>query len=559
MKNLRNSITSKILLLILFVGLFTLLLVGIYAFYSARQAIIRRTFEQLISVRTFKKQQVTAFFEAGFRELSIMATLHDHDNIRLPGHLTSFSRIFRVTGDSETVISGDSATLPATTRVMLRNVAALTQPSEQRVTDFVIDPSVNLNPKLYLVVKTVSEAGKDTFSLIGETPASEISRILLHENLQSGLGQSGEAYLVGRDGLMRSESRFVKGSLMKMPVMSETARSAIAGKTGAEITSDYRGIRVFSAFEPLGINGLPWVILAEIDYGEAMVPVVALRNDIMLVSVVISLLILGFAQLISKMVTQPIILLKNAAKGLGQGDFDQKVDIGSTDEIGLLAGTFNAMSEQLREERKKRLIALYTGQEMERKRISRELHDGLGQKLVGTKLQIENCNEGDLACLTSILSSTKSGIHDIIEELRRISNDLMPAALEELGLEAAVRNLCRFVAAESHLAIECDIFLDAPPGDQAALFLFRICQEALQNVVKHARASLVSVQLLESRESVILMVEDNGTGFEIKTVSQGNGLVNMRERSSLLGGTFSIESTPGAGTTIRAKLPKSTT
>jgi signal transduction histidine kinase len=557
MKNLRNSITSKILLLILFVGLFTLLLVGTYAFYSARQAIIRRTIEQLISVRTFKKQQITAFFEAGFRELSVMTTLSEKENVRFQGKSTTFSKVFRVSQTSETEIYGDTVLISGQQRRMLRNVAAIPGPSGQKVTDFIIDSSFIQYPKLYIVFTPANERGKEPFSLMGEIPASEITKILLHENLKSGLGKSGEAYMVGSDGLMRSESRFVKGALMKMPVMTEPARKAITGETGAEIATDYRGIRVFSAYEPLGIKGLPWVILAEIDYEEAMVPVVALRNDIMLVSIVISLLILGFAQLISKMVTQPIIRLKNAARGLGQGNFDQKVEIDSTDEIGLLAGTFNAMSEQLREERRKRMIALYAGQEMERKRISRELHDGLGQKLVGTKLQIENCSEDDPSCLSSTLSYTKSGIHDIIEELRRISNDLMPAALEELGLEAAIRNLCRFVAADSHLAIDCDVEMESPPHDQKAVFLFRICQEALQNVVKHAGASLISVQLIENRESVILIIEDDGAGFDIHAAVQGSGLINMKERASLLGGTFSIESTRGTGTTIRVKLPKS--
>jgi signal transduction histidine kinase len=411
-------------------------------------------------------------------------------------------------------------------------------------------------PVMLLGCRVISDDTTSAAFLFAEIPASGITRIMLHENSKSGLGNSGEAYLAGADLMMRSESRFIPGSLLRIPVSSDAVKRAIRGETGAMVTPDYRGVQVFSAYEPLEIMGLKWVILAEIDYEEAMIPVTGLRNDIMLVSIVISLLILGFAQLISKMVTQPIIRLKNAAAGLGRGDFDHKVHVKARDEIGLLADTFNAMSDQLKEERSNRLIALFDGQEMERKRISRELHDGLGQKLVGTKLQIENCDEHDQRCLQTTLTGTKSQLHGIVEELRRISNDLMPAALVELGLEAAVKNLCNDFSTQSRIDVECDITLDTNPADQISVYLFRICQEGMQNIIKHAKASRVSLQLIENRDMLILIIEDNGAGFDPGLASAGNGLMNMKERSALLGGTFTIESEPGHGTTLRVKIPK---
>ena len=393
-------------------------------------------------------------------------------------------------------------------------------------------------------------------TIILEIPATEINRIMLQNNSKIGLGNSGEAYLVGSDFMMRSASRFISGSLLRIPVKSETAILALKGQTGASLTDDYRGIRVFSAYEPLAVAGLNWVVLAEIDYEEAMIPVTGLRNDILLVSLIISIFILGFAQVITKMVTQPIIRLKNAAARLGEGNFDNKVAIHSKDEIGSLAETFNTMSDQVREERRKRILALFDGQEMERRRISRELHDGLGQKLVGTKLHIENCNEDDPSCLLKTMQETKSSLHGIVDELRRISTDLMPAALDELGLETALNNLCSDVGRQLGIEVDFDASFTSSPGDNTAVYLFRIAQEGIHNIIKHAKAGSISMQVVENRESLIMIIEDDGIGFNPAHAIKGNGLSNMKERAGLLGGTFSVESEPGKGTTIRVKIPK---
>jgi signal transduction histidine kinase len=419
---------------------------------------------------------------------------------------------------------------------------------------FFRDPTDSVPVCLIGCVINGGDPGSECFVIL-EVPATGINRIMLQDNNRIGLGESGEAYLVGGDAVMRSVSRFISKSLLQVPVNSETAAMAIQGATGASITYDYRGTRVFSAYEPLEIPGLNWIVLAEIDYQEAMIPVTGLRNDILLVSIIISLFILGFAQVITKMITQPIIRLKNAAAKLGEGNFDSKVPVGSKDEIGALAETFNTMSYQLREERKKRIQALYDGQEMERRRISRELHDGLGQKLVGAKLQIENCNDHDPACLGMTMDATKTGLHAIIEELRRISNDLMPAALHELGLETALRNLCDESGRQLGFDVDFDTDIITAPDDHCAVYLFRIVQEGIQNIIKHASATAISLQLIESRESYILILEDNGIGFNPVETKPGNGLSNMKERAGLLGGTISLESEPGKGTTIRVKIP----
>jgi len=575
----RKSITTKLLLLFLLVGLSSVLIVGTYSFYSAKRAIMRRTVDQLISVRAVKKQQVEYFFTEKIKNLKNLCQNEDLGRIfsgrstasgldqeyeRLRNYYLAygFTNIFLVSNDPRQphVFSADSNLSNELTPNILSHIhsiiATTSRSKDVAVSDLFYRSGIDSVPVCLIGCYIQQEQTASPGTLILEIPATEINRIMLQNNSRIGLGHSGEAYLVGSDFIMRSASRFIQGSLLRIPVKSETVSMALKGQTGASLTDDYRGIRVFSAYEPLEVAGLNWVVLAEIDYEEAMIPVTGLRNDILLVSVIISFFILGFAQVITKMVTQPIIRLKNAAAKLGEGNFDNKVVIHSKDEIGSLAETFNTMSDQVREERRKRILALFDGQEMERRRISRELHDGLGQRLVGTKLHIENCDEDDPACLLKTMRETKSSLHGIVDELRRISNDLMPAALDELGLETALNNLCSDVGRQLGIEVDFDASLTSPTNNNTAVYFFRIAQEGIHNIIKHAKAGSISMQMMENRDSLIMILEDDGIGFNPEQAVKGNGLSNMKERAVLLGGTFSVESEPGKGTTIRVKIPK---
>jgi two-component system NarL family sensor kinase len=578
----RPSITTKLLLLFLMVGISSVLIVGSYSFYAAKNAIVRRTIDQLISVRAVKKQQVEYFFTEKFKNLENLNRNENFDRIlgmgpevrQTPLFLQNlellknyyiaygFSNLYIVAennGAADILVADTSPPHRLTNEVIgrIRKISGETMHKDGiAISDFFFRSGADSLPFCLIGQRVLSGTGTVLGTVILEIPSHEINRIMLQDNRQVGLGKSGEAYLVGREGLMRSASRFIRGSLLRVPVGSAASKAAIGGETGSMVTNDYRGIKVFSAYEPLQVPGLQWVVLAEIDYEEAMIPVTGLRNDVLLVSLVISLLILGFAQVIAKMITQPLIRLKNAATRIGEGDFDHEVPVTSGDEIGMLAETFNTMSGQVKEERKKRILALFDGQEMERRRISRELHDGLGQKLVGTKLQIENCDETDASCLRKTMDETKECLHSIVEELRRISNDLMPVALDELGLETALKNLCIDVERQAGIEAEFDADLPGLMKGNTAVYLFRIAQEGIQNIIKHSNASRFSLQLIENREFLILILEDNGSGFDPAMAGRGNGLSNMKERASLLGGTFSIESETGTGTTIRVKIPR---
>lgn len=581
MPNIKGSITTKLLILFLFTGIVSVLVVGSYAFYSARRALINRTLDQLISVRAVKKQQVEYYFTEKFRNLEDLSRnehlieVMTNSDQNHPGSVKSqsfeflkgyysaygFSNLYLVrfsdTGDMVTR-SVDSTGQPLPQCLTNQIIKIANSSFAQKgcaLSDLFLKAEQDSMSCCLIGHKVKADNGTVLGIVILEIGSKEINRIMLQDNREIGLGNSGETYLIGQDFLMRSRSRFIRNSVMRIEARTDATENALAGNAGTTITDDYRGIKVFSAYEPIKVPGLHWVVIAEIDFEEAMVPVTSLRNDILLVSVIISILILGFARVITNMITQPLINLKNAAIRLGKGDYHHEVRVDSGDEIGMLAATFNTMSTRIREEQKNRLQALYDGQEMERRRISRELHDGLGQKLVGAKLLLENCNESDISCLQKTADETKDRLHSIVEELRRISNDLMPVSLDELGLETSLRNLCRDVERQTKLEVDFDISTDRIIKGKIAVYLYRIAQEGLQNILRHSAATRVSLQLIQTRDSLIFMLEDNGKGFDPESVIMGNGLSNMKERTNLLGGIWSVESVPGSGTTIRCKIP----
>ena len=204
--------------------------------------------------------------------------------------------------------------------------------------------------------------------------------------------------------------------------------------------------------------------------------------------------------------------------------------------------------------RQRALDALLTAQEEERGRISRDLHDQVGQSLTATLLNISSLDEhfgGErLGRLKDLTLKT-------LEDVRRISRDLRPALLDELGLEAALGRFTRELAAQSGVKIDLLVRLPARSPRNVEVVIYRVVQEALTNVVRHARARNASVVVTADGERVRLVVEDDGAGFDPANLSAADhvGLAGMRERLELLGGSLRIESSKGRGTVVSARVP----
>jgi signal transduction histidine kinase len=197
----------------------------------------------------------------------------------------------------------------------------------------------------------------------------------------------------------------------------------------------------------------------------------------------------------------------------------------------------------------------------ERRRWARELHDETLQGLGGLQVLLSSGLRGPDDRLPETVRTAIAQIGDEIRNLRALITELRPAALDELGLVPAIETLARRTATVEGLTVETDIELELEARKrlrpQVESTLYRLAQEALTNVGKHAAASRVQIRLVQHHGSLELTVADDGSGFDPADLGGGFGLVGMRERVALAGGRLTIESEPGLGTTLRAELPVS--
>ena len=198
-------------------------------------------------------------------------------------------------------------------------------------------------------------------------------------------------------------------------------------------------------------------------------------------------------------------------------------------------------------------------QEEERQRISRELHDDLGQALTTHLLALRNLQQ-DLSLPTETLFDRLQSLYDqsyeMLVKIRSLARDLRPPVLDTLGLKVAMQTYCAEFTRRTHLPVlfESDSSLSELP-DVYNITLYRVLQEALTNIIKHAQASQVWVDLSVEDDIVNLTVQDNGVGFSEETSqSNGIGLTGLQERITLAGGTLNINSTPKHGTILSAQF-----
>ncbi|MCY1266470.1 PAS domain S-box protein [compost metagenome] len=216
-----------------------------------------------------------------------------------------------------------------------------------------------------------------------------------------------------------------------------------------------------------------------------------------------------------------------------------------------------------REELQQLSDGILAAREEERRRIARELHDDLGQRLSALKMDMAmlgaDVDEGrDTAGLLDEIGAINGVIDNTVASVRRIASDLRPALLDELGMIPAIEWLADDFANRYGLAVSVDGAEADVPG-QTAIAMFRIVQEALSNVVRHADATTVHIQLTQSEGQLVLQVQDNGVGWDKVPSASGPrkslGLLGIRERARLLGGSFTIDSTPGKGFCLIVQIP----
>ncbi len=686
-------------------------LVGVYSYFTAREALIQRTYQQLISLKEEKKTRVESFFKERERDIKFLST---HDNIlglfdSFTGDAKKFERHESIINKKlveyltdANVYSSLSFGLPNCViySFKLDSIERISAYSSSNLKNTLLFDLYQKVVSLKMVVLqdlTKSMLANDytcfiaspiysnDSTLLGviflEISANAINSIMAEQISDKGLGKTGEAYLVGSDNLLRSSSRFLEKSILSVSYSSDIITKAQKGFTGVKKTRDYRNQKVLSAYGPVTITNIGWVIVAEMDYREAINPILLLGERILLISFLVFVFLTIGVFILSKKITAPLVRLTESAKGVGDGHFEQTLPIVYHDEIGMLTQVFNkmilqikqttsslkereqrlthfykatidgivlhktgapvlvnhalssltgfseedlikkspqdyllideetyitaqhnsifsfeailktkgnkkipvevqknlvifhgqeveslvirdisqrkAIEEELHTERLRQMRSVIDGQEQERQRLSRELHDGLGQTLVAIKLKLESIPLEEVGNQRKTVESVKQMFNQTIEETRRMSNNLMPAALTEFSLAVVLRNLCMEI--ESNSGISVSLVIGVLPESFNQLlktYIYRISQEALNNIVKHSGASRAVISIFSDISKLYLHIEDNGVGFDsTKGYESGNGLYNMKERAILLGGKFEVITSKENGVKIQAEFP----
>jgi PAS domain S-box-containing protein len=253
-----------------------------------------------------------------------------------------------------------------------------------------------------------------------------------------------------------------------------------------------------------------------------------------------------------------LISRKGIERPIGEGSMSTVIN-----ERGRFMGMviiFKDLSDRLEHERivkefeTRHLAALIEGQEQERSRIAKDLHDGLGQLLNAIKMNLKL-----VATKDQRVDNLSQLIDEAIQESVRISENLLPSKLKDFDLATCLRSLCNNIDKTSLTPVSFESLGNVSYIDQSQkINFYRIAQEAINNAIKHAQASSISVQLNEEEDKVQLTIEDDGRGFEKSKSydqSQHHGLVNMRERAEIMGGKLTIESDTERGTLIIVEAP----
>jgi len=464
-------------------------------------------------------------------------------------------------------------------------------------------------PMITLAVPVHDSYGAVTGALLAPVVTSEPD--LFGKLIQAKIGRTGEFLMISpKDRLIlaATDMRLIMTPLPPKGAMRMLDRRINEGYEGPGITVTPNGVEVLGVSRKLPTAG--WIVIGNISTEEAFAPIRTFTRRIYITAALISL---ALALLLALVLRQQMLPLEEASRAIQLMSKGKKpfapIPVKRQDEIGDLVGSFNhlvlerqrvdreirdlnhnleervrertdellATNQRLEAEIKERKRAeeavlnyadrlqlftrrMVTVLEAERRRLARELHDGVSSNLTAIRLELEimekQLSENDLTGLSDKVSDCAGLVADAAITTREISSDLHPAVLDYMGILPALKDLGEKFSRRTNIAVAVAGVVPKirlPPEKEIALF--RIAQEALMNCAKHSHAGNVAIDLDSNSERIRLSIADDGVGFEAPDLSQhrhalGLGLLTMQERAEAIGGKCRIESTPGKETRV---------
>jgi signal transduction histidine kinase len=322
----------------------------------------------------------------------------------------------------------------------------------------------------------------------------------------------------------------------------------------------------------------PWGVVVEQHKSAALSGLYALWRWLVLAGVLLAAMAVLLARTLSRSVVSPIRALSRQAETMRAGDLSSAIAVAGDVEVEVLAKTLDeargrlastldelkTLNESLEaqvasrtealkvqgEQRKVLVRRLLGATEDERRRLARELHDEISQLLTVIQLSLDrvDLDSVEMTRARELLTRTQREIHRIIYDLR-------PSLLDDLGLSAAIQSHAQETLTRGGLNVSLEIDEDLPHRPATDTVVFRIYQELVTNILRHAQAENVSIELYERDGKRILAVEDDGVGFDADAKSEGAGVTGMRERAALVNGVIRFDSEPGEGTHVVVEIP----
>jgi signal transduction histidine kinase len=377
------------------------------------------------------------------------------------------------------------------------------------------------------------------------------------------LGEKGLAYIADRNGRIIFHTDY-NAIGQNYNGQDAVGRLQHGDPGGAFLQDDEQPSPVVVGFARVQTTG--WGLVIHEPWSEVIAPIQPYLRSTLIVLSLGFVLTTAFIFLNIRRVTAPIAALVKSTTRVARGDFSNRVQESNIKEIGELGRSFNFMLDQIARYRAgmRRYVAAIThSQEDERKRISRDLHDDTVQDLVAIGQRIDLCRVKfvEQEDITEDLKQVRQMVTETVKDVRQFSRDLRPLALEDLGLAASLQYLV------AELADKMDVTLDVSGKGgklpaELEVAIYRIVQEALQNVRKHAGASRVSVSVVFTEHNIEIQIRDDGRGFAVpETLSEltrdgSYGVMGIEERVRLFEGDFQIVSQPGQGTRVSVILPR---
>lgn len=383
---------------------------------------------------------------------------------------------------------------------------------------------------------------------------------------QLKVGEKGTAYLVDQNG------RLIYHPFDSLIGNDFSQREAVqrllqGDREGAITSTNEDNQRTVEGYAVVPITG--WGLIIGEPWEQVVAPALTSLGPVAIVLVIGLIVVAGVVSVGVQRVTDPIQNLVMQTRQVAVGDYDAQVTLSRIKEIRELGTAFNEMVRQIRKYRagvQQYVADITRSQEEERKRVARELHDDTVQSLIAISQRLElmkNTLDDDPAEVRARLNEVRAMVTGAIASVRQFSRDLRPLALEDLGLVAAMQYLVNRLGQSE--GIEATLEVEGEVDDLSAdmeVAIYRILQETLNNVKKHADATEVKVVAQFTKSQVKLIVRDNGQGFDVPEsltdfANDGNfGMMGLQERAQLFGGHLNVQSGVGQGTVIRLVMPR---